>query len=124
MKSIKPGRGPSMMNGFMGIVVILFGVFWTIIVGRFAPFMAVFGILFIIIAVVQTIYSFKNATSKNRYSSFDITDSSEEIDPFNERYGNNETKVEAQKGHYCPYCGEKLDDDFVFCRYCGKKIKE
>ena len=29
MKSIKPGRGPSMMGGVMGIVVAVFGVIWT-----------------------------------------------------------------------------------------------
>ena len=26
MKSIKPGRGPSMMNGFAGIIVSVFGM--------------------------------------------------------------------------------------------------
>lgn len=31
MKSIKPGRGPSMMNGFAGIIVSVFGIGWTIV---------------------------------------------------------------------------------------------
>jgi len=30
MKSIKPGRGPSMMGGIAGVFVAVFGVFWTI----------------------------------------------------------------------------------------------
>ena len=30
MKSIKPGRGPSMMSGIAGIGAVIFGIFWTI----------------------------------------------------------------------------------------------
>lgn len=25
---------------------------------------------------------------------------------------------------YCPYCGAKLEDDFIFCNHCGKKLPE
>ena len=57
MKSIKPGRGPSMMGGFMGIVVALFGVFWTIIaVSMGAGLMGIFGIIFVVVAIVQAVY--------------------------------------------------------------------
>ena len=67
MKSVKPGRGPSMMGGIMGIAVGLFGVFWTILaVSGGAWFMAPFGIIFVVIAVVQAIYNFKNAKNPNR----------------------------------------------------------
>ena len=31
MKSMKPGRGPSMMGGVGSVVAIVFGVFWTIL---------------------------------------------------------------------------------------------
>ncbi len=89
MKSIKPGRGPSFMGGVMSILVGLFGVVWTVIAASAGGgFFALFGIIFIAVAVVQAIYNFKNATGKNRYSAFDITDSSEEPDPLNERFGN------------------------------------
>ena len=37
---------------------------------------ALFGVVFIIIAIAQAVYNF-SATSKNRYSVFDITDASE-----------------------------------------------
>ena len=71
MKSIKRGRGPSMMNGIVGIFVALFGVFWTIMAaGMGGGFMAIFGIFFIAIAVMNVIYNFKNATGKNRYSEY------------------------------------------------------
>lgn len=88
MKSVKPGRGPSFMGGIIGIFVALFGVVWTILaVSSGAGFMGVFGLIFVVIAVIQTVYNFKNATSENRYSEFDITDDGEEIDPWNERFG-------------------------------------
>ena len=32
MKSVKPGRGPSMMGGVMSIFMGLFGLLWTILV--------------------------------------------------------------------------------------------
>ena len=30
MKSIKPGRGPSMMGAIVGIAIAVFGILWTI----------------------------------------------------------------------------------------------
>ena len=130
MKSIKPGRGPSMMGGLVGIFVALFGVAWTIMaVGSGAGFMGIFGLIFVAIAVVNTVYNFKNATGKNRYSEYDITDEGEEPDPFNARFGNkNEdvferwTPAENMSSKYCPYCGTKVENDFEFCNQCGRKL--
>ncbi len=136
MRSIKPGRGPSMMGGFMGIFAILFGIFWTIM----APsFMKIFGVCFVGMAIGQTIYNFKNATSKNRYSAFDIVDSSEEVDPLNERFGakrSDDDYIQMRESdaddayaeqlneemEFCPYCGVKVLKDFEYCHKCGKKL--
>ncbi len=128
MKSIKPGRGPSMMGGISSILVGLFGVVWTIgavSMGAGGLF-GIFGIIFIIMAVVSAVYNFKNATSKNRYSSFDITEDGEEIDPWNERFGEKsdptyKTNVNTDS-KYCPYCGTAVGRDFEFCNNCGKKL--
>lgn len=132
MKSIKPGRGPSMKGGIMSIAVGLFGVFWTIMaVSMGAGFMAIFGVIFVGIAVVDAVYSFKNATGENRYSAFDITDEEEEPDPLNERFGGssksigtspNEGSGQEGKSVYCPYCGAKADKDFAYCNKCGRKL--
>lgn len=128
MKSIKPGRGPSMMGGIISVAVGLFGVFWTILaVSGGAGIMATFGIIFVVIAVVQAIYNFKNATGENRYSEFDITDENEESDPWNERFEKKTNPPRAQGGsnsrsNYCPYCGEKAVNDFAFCKNCGRKL--
>ena len=92
MKSIKPGRGPSMMSAFMCVVVGIFGVFWTVFaISIGGGFMAPFGIIFIVIAVVNAVYNLKNATGKNRYSEFDIVENGEEPDPLNERFSDSDT---------------------------------
>ena len=119
MKSVKPGRGPSMMNAVIGIAVALFGVFWTVMaISGGAWIMAPFGIIFVVIAIVQVIYNFKNATGKNRYSEFDITDSDEEHDPFNEKfgYGYNEEKMKVfPKASFVPTAeqGSEMALNFV-----------
>ncbi len=126
MKSIKPGRGPSFMGGVMSIFVGLFGIVWTIVVASMGGgVFALFGIIFVAVAVVQAIYNFKNATGKNRYSAFDITDSSEEPDPLNERFGNPQAtaqKKDDMDNKFCPYCGTPVAGDFEFCNNCGKKL--
>lgn len=131
MKSIKPGRGPSFLGGISAIFAALFGVFWVIMACAMGGwFMAPFGLIFIAIAVVNAIHSFKNATSQNRYSSFDIVDSEEEPDPLNLKYSKPEQSNQSEKtedtnkteSHYCPWCGTKVDGDYVFCNVCGKKL--
>ena len=130
MKSVKPGRGPSAMSGFAAIIAVIFGIFWTITAASMgAPgFFPLFGVLFIIMGIVRAIYNFKNATGENRYSSFDIVDSAEEPDPFNERFGFSDTveEPEVDRGdfRFCPYCGAKLGADFEFCGKCGKQLPD
>jgi len=141
MKSIKPGRGPSGMSFVGSVIAIIFGVFWTIMATSItanSPFPVVgiifplFGVLFIILGVFQAIYNYKNATGKDRYSIFDITDSKEESDPSDERIKNKVRKEiqEIQGEHhndmvkFCPYCGIKLESDYIFCPKCGKTAKE
>lgn len=136
MKSIKPGRGPSMMGAFGSAAVTIFGVLWTIMaMSMGAPiFFAFFGIIFVIMGIAQTIYNLKNATGKNRYSAFDITDSKEESDPLNEYFaGTNGEASEAIRADrnasdepetktFCPYCGTEAEEDFLYCAKCGKKL--
>lgn len=147
MKSIKPGRGPSMMSGIGSIFAALFGVFWTIMALNIGGgFMAIFGIIFIAMAVTQAVYNFKNATGENRYSTYDIVDENEETDPFNERFGKQDNYKEYEESssdrsdysvddsdrvdyrstsvnsRFCPYCGTPVEDDYEYCNKCGKKL--
>ena len=124
MKSIKPGRGPSMMGGIISVAVGLFGVFWTILaVSGGAGIMAPFGIIFVVIAVVQAIYNFKNASSKNRFSSFDVVDSTQEPDPYLST-SQPPQQEGTTAGRFCPYCGAPVEGDFAFCNQCGKKLPQ
>lgn len=131
MRSIKPGRGPSMMGGFASVFGILFGLFWTFTAYSMgAPiFFCFFGVFFIVMAIVQAFYNFKNATSKNRYSAFDITDSHEEPDPFNQYFGETNHTEESfdfgenkETSKFCPYCGAEVEKDYRFCNSCGKEL--
>lgn len=127
MRSIKPGRGPSMMGGVVGIFMVCFGIFWTVMAAQASGFMAIFGVIWTCIAIATTVYNFKNATGKNRYSQYDITDESEEPDPFNERFGQNSferwsAEDETPGSRFCPYCGAKAKEDFEFCNKCGKRL--
>ncbi|MBO8156384.1 MAG: zinc-ribbon domain-containing protein [Bacillaceae bacterium] len=141
MKSIKPGRGPSALGAAGSIGAIIFGVFWTIMaysITRDAPFPMIgiifplFGFIFIGMGVIQFIFHYKNATGKNRMSLLEITDHDEEPDPLNIRFNGDskETRIDRStsssprkyQGDYCPFCGEKVEEDFDFCPKCGKDI--
>lgn len=123
MKSIKRGRGPSFRGGVGSIFAAVFGVIWIIgaaavtrgagIIGVIFP---LFGLAFVGFAVFNAMYEFKNATSENRYSEYDIVDDDEESDPLNERFGG--------ENMFCPYCGTKINEDFEYCPKCGKRLPE
>lgn len=126
MKSIKPGRGPSMMGGVTGIFMIGFGILWTVLAAQASIIFALFGVLWTGIAITTTVYNFKNATGKNRFSAYDITNANEESDPLNEHFGNhqmnNSPKNNDVDNKFCPYCGAPVAGDFEFCNNCGKKL--
>lgn len=135
-----------MVGGIACIAIALFGVLWTIgassisgnissmgggfesafIGGSFDTIDAIFplfGVIFVIIAIVIAVYNFKNATSKNRYSEFDIVDSEEESDPLNERFGpHGSDDTEPYAARFCPYCGTPAQDDHRYCKNCGKPL--
>ena len=132
MKSIKPGRGPSGMNFVASLFGIAFGVFWTVIaflmvssVGGALWLFPLFGLLFIGMGIAQAVYSYRNATGKNRYSAFDITEDGEEPDPLDPRCTGEIPPRRAQprgEAGFCPYCGAKAEKDYAFCRCCGKRL--
>ncbi len=113
------------MGGVAAVAAALFGVFWIVLaVAGGAWFMAPFGLIFVGVAVFNAIYNFKNATGKNRYSEFDITDENEEPDPWNEKFENSceERRQYESSAKYCPYCGAKAERDYKFCSSCGREL--
>lgn len=126
MRSVKPGRGPSAMGGIGAICAVVFGVFWTAMAASSgAPgIFPLFGVLFIILGIVQAVYHFKNATGKSRFSVMDITEEGEEPDPWEERFGQSRREEGGGEGQggFCPYCGAEVQGDFAFCGRCGKEL--
>lgn len=150
MKSIKPGRGPSAMGAFGGIIAAVFGVFWIIFaVSIGAPsIFPLFGLLFIVMALGGAAFNYKNATGANRMSVYDITDDKEEPDPLQTRFhGNSNTSVTndstsdntvsdntvsisdnspadkaADSINFCPYCRCELKSNYNFCPKCGNDL--
>lgn len=131
MKSIKPGRGPSMMGAAGAVFAAIFGIIWigaAVSIG--APgFFPLFGVAFVGIAVFQAVYHFRNATGENRYSVFDIVESGEEPDPLAFRIEEAKEERREPEGDpageaagFCPYCGEKAEEGYVYCAGCGKRL--
>ena len=132
MKSIKPGRGPSMMSAVGGLFAMAFGTLWTILALQMgAPwFFALFGVFFVGMAGASALYNYRNATRKNRYSAYDITDHDEEPDPLSRRFSGDCTEdCDHRTGSrdpaaYCPWCGRKLESDFRYCPACGREVEK
>lgn len=128
MKSVKPGRGPSLMGAFAAMIVAVFGFFWTFLCLKMLPpefrFMCVFGVLFVIMAIAIAVYNFKNAKNPNRYSAFDIVDDGEEPDSLQIRFGKTTKKTPGRHTGFCPYCGGAVDRAFGFCPHCGKPLPD
>lgn len=128
MKSVKLGRGPSLMGVWGAVMAVVFGIFWTAMTASAgAPgFFPIFGVLFILTGVIAGAYNLKNALSKNRCSSFDVTDADEEPDPLEARFGARQTGAPqgANATGYCPYCGAAAEEGYAFCRRCGKRLPD
>ena len=133
MYSIKPGRGPALLGAIVGVVILAFGVFFTLQARRMgAPgFFDAFGILFVCVAAAGVAYNLYNATQKRRMSTLDITTGTEEPDPIATAMGHAEpeqtntnkgAKPRRFEGDFCPYCGARVTDEFDYCPKCGKDI--
>lgn len=138
MKQIKRGRGPSFMNFIGSICIILFCSLWTIIALNTYKYLEfptslafpLLGIIGILMGIFHAIYIFKNFSSKEKFSEYDITD--DEKDSLgNFQFKNSENskydtdriiKIKSKLFNYCPYCGEKLNESYNFCPDCGKKL--
>ncbi len=133
--SVKPGRGPSLLGGIVSVGAAVFGIVWVVQAQRMftglpgamipggAPLFPLFGLVFVVMALVVAAYQFKNALSPKRHSIVDITDDESEPDPLNEVLtARKDTPHDARGRRFCPYCGRPIQGDFSFCPGCGRKL--
>ena len=83
MKSVKPGRGPSLLGGAASAIAAVIGVVWIAVAASMdAPvYFCLFGVVFVVLAIAHALYDLYNATAKRRFSLFDVTEEGEEPDP-------------------------------------------
>ena len=135
--SVKPGRTRSAQGVAGGVFGIVFGIIWTIAaMSMGAPwFFGLFGVCFVAMAGYNTYINYKNATSQNRYSEFEIVDINDEPDPWDNKFRDDNQEINTKqdceqcatdKGvtNFCPYCGTAAEENFEFCRSCGKKLPD
>ena len=118
MKSVKPGRGPSLFGGAASVIAAVIGVIWIAVAASMdAPvYFCLFGVVFVGLAIAHDSRALRNATAKRRFSLFDVTEEGEEPDPLarEDRSGGAEA--------FCPACGAKVAADDRFCRKCGREL--
>lgn len=131
MYSVKPGRGPSAAGIVGGVVAAVFGVIWTfgaMSIGA-PPFFALFGVVFVVVALGQAVFSGYNAFARNRVSMYDITSDGEEPDPLDPRRRSpgaapaGPPPLPGEHGPaFCSHCGTRLDAGDNFCSSCGMAV--
>lgn len=127
---IKPGRTVSKIGILFGIIAIVFGIFWIVLLlslssqdGEMEPgviFLLVFGVMFIIAAIAITAFYAKSAYGQNRPSILDIEEAAG--DAADTVKAADDKAAPKEDISFCPYCGKALKKDFSYCQYCGKKM--
>ena len=119
------------IQAIMGIFVLLFSLGWTIIALTIAPFMAIFGLLFFSIALINVIKTFKNLNG-NEQENFTNNynrnyNYNKEINLNNEGYtrvnSSFNDKKSTQNYKYCTICGSKVDNEHLYCSNCGAELE-
>ena len=110
-KNTEPASPLSAM--LIGIFVVCFGIFWTIMAGSMFPPMAIFGILFTAIGAVNTYNTYKNI-KENSEKPHEHQDFCEE-----EKQRPNRAQKEELR---CPYCGAPIHESDSECEYCGSRL--
>ena len=129
MKSIKPGRGPSLLSGIatlIGIAVII--CFAAMAIKMRQTFFLIIAGFILLVYICFTIYHFSNAIKKNRHSILYIEDdresnSSPSAEPKEPSALLNGKPIDGVAPRYCPYCGKDTESDFLYCKFCGRKLK-
>ena len=95
-----------------GIFAICFGIFWTVTAASMAPFMAIFGIFFIALAVTITVNGYKSANKAQE----------QKEEPKVVYQQREPEEYKAPKELRCPYCGAPIHKNDRRCEYCDSRL--
>ena len=113
MNDKKPNRKPSKMSMVISMIMAAMGVVWTLMALQAQPSTAIFGILWTVIIIGNTIYMYKHGTPSTGFSLTNLTGGGS---------SHREAKKEQEGSRYCPYCGAEAEENYEFCNRCGKKL--
>ena len=59
MKSVKPGRGPSLFGGAASVIAAVIGVVWIAVAAsmNLPVYFCLFGVVFVVLAIAQALYN-------------------------------------------------------------------
>ncbi len=95
----------------IGIFVVCFGIFWTIMAGSMFPPMAIFGILFTAIGAVNAYNTYKT-----------VRKNAEKPHEHQEYCDYEEERAQQKEELRCPYCGAPIHNSDTECEYCGSRL--
>lgn len=94
----------------MSIFVLVFGIIWCVgVAATGAWFMLLFGFAFVGFAAYRLVMMLKLSKPEKK-----------DRDPWDRP---SHTPPSAAAGfRHCPYCGENVEEKFVFCPICGRRL--
>jgi ribosomal protein L32 len=101
---IRQGRQRSLIGGILFLVVCIGGVVMMSRSGM-SHMVWPFMVLWIIIGLVGAGAEFYNAFSRQGLTLYEV-----------------DMDAEAEATHFCPQCGEPIEENARFCKYCGTPL--
>lgn len=104
-------NAPPAISAAIGLFMVCFGIFWTVMAMGMSPIMAIFGVFWTAIAVMITVNNIKASLKRKEENenpeAFVPQEKEEEYIPQELR---------------CPYCGAPIHRDDRACEYCGSRL--
>ncbi|MBR1759339.1 MAG: zinc ribbon domain-containing protein [Lachnospiraceae bacterium] len=137
----------SLLSTWMSIGIAIFGIVWTIAAIQMDdPLFASLGVFFIVASVASVAMNIRNIIRVEGEIRMEEAKLEEEVSEATEvlhrmypvfvaseatEGETSETsevadlpKAVEEPTNYCPYCGAKTEEGYLYCRVCGKKLPE
>ena len=126
----KPQR--SLVGTWMAIGIAIFGIVWTIsAIQMDNPFLATLGILFIVASVAEVVISLRDIIrTETEIARLEAEKDGVPVIPEEADILLSDTPLMpedtastlVETTNFCPYCGSRVEGDYLYCRVCGKKL--